>query len=51
MLGTHMHWADDELTSYVSVELEADDGTNVHVKSLGIKEARLTTDKKMGFVS
>jgi len=50
MLGTHMHWCDNELTSYVSAELEADDGNNIHVKSFGIKEARLSIDKKMGFI-
>lgn len=46
LLGTHMHWCDGELTSYIPLKLEADDGTAIYVKSLGIKSARLANDKK-----
>lgn len=44
-LGTHMHWAKDGLTSYIPSSLEAQDGTQITIKSMGIKEARLSTDK------
>lgn len=50
MLGTHMHWAHNELTSYISVGLEDDSGISVGIKAMGIKRARLSIDKKHHFV-
>lgn len=48
LLGTHMHWAEDELTSYIPVSLEAEDGCCVTVRSLGISKAILKSDKERG---
>lgn len=48
LLGTHMHWAKEELTSYIPLALEAEDGCCVTVKSMGIKQAMLKSDKERG---
>lgn len=45
LLGTHMHWADGELTSYISVELEDESGLSVGIKAMGIKKAILQSDQ------
>lgn len=50
MLGTHMHWAEDELTSYISVGLEANDGTEVKLKAMGLKDVQLHTDRQQGLL-
>jgi len=41
MLGTHMHWAKDELTSYIPIELESEDGCNLKIKSMGLGEVQI----------
>lgn len=50
MLGTHMHWADNELTSYIPVGLEANDGSEINLKAMGIKKAKLQTDRRYGLL-
>lgn len=40
-LGTHMHWAADELTSYIPMKLVANTGTNILVKSMSINKFKL----------
>jgi len=47
LLGTHMHWAKDELTSYIPLSLESGDGS-VSVKSMGVSDVRLKSDKERG---
>ena len=48
MLGTHMHWAENELTSYIPVGLEANDGTEVSLKAMGLRKVVLATDQQQG---
>jgi glycosyltransferase involved in cell wall biosynthesis len=36
MLGTHMHWTESELTSYIPIELQSEDGCNLKIKSMGL---------------
>lgn len=48
MLGTHMHWAGGELTSYIPVSLEASDSIKVDLKAMGLKTVILSTDKQQG---
>ena len=50
ILGTHMHWQKDELTSYINFQIESDDGLKVEVKAMGLKEMQLSTDKDQGFI-
>lgn len=50
MLGTHMHWAKNELTSYISLGLEADDGTEVKLKAMGLGKVKITTDHQQGLL-
>lgn len=60
MLGTHMHWGQDpeyggsetknELTSYISLQLEDDSGVSVGIKSMGIEKARLSVDRYQHFI-
>jgi len=51
LLGTHMHWAPGELTSYISIGLEDDEsGTTVQLKAMGIDKSRFRNDKDRGFI-
>lgn len=45
MLGTHMHWADEELTSYIPTELESEDGFNLKIKSIGISKLEIRNEE------
>lgn len=45
MLGTHMHWAKNELTSYISIGLEDDSGTSIDIQAMGIKNSKFSTDQ------
>lgn len=45
MLGTHMHWGKDELTSYIPMELESHNKDKIYIQSMGIKKARITSDR------
>lgn len=38
MLGTHMHWAEDELTSYIPIELQSEDDYSLKIKSMGLSD-------------
>ncbi len=49
MLGTHMHWAPNELTSYISLGLSSA-GMRLEMKAMGIQKARFTTDKLQHFI-
>lgn len=40
LLGTHMHWAKGELTSYISIGLENDIGQEITIQAMGIERAR-----------
>lgn len=51
LLGTHMHWAEDELTSYISIALEDQAGYEVKLKAMGIEKIRLHHDADMGIIS
>lgn len=51
LLGTHMHWAKDELTSYISLDLESPDGMPLRIRAMGVGRMRLTTDHRQGIVS
>jgi len=47
LYGTHMHWCDDELTSYIPVGLESD-GLSIQLKSMGLEKVELATDSNQG---
>lgn len=48
MLGTHMHWAPNELTSYISIGLESNDGIEIDLKAMGLKKVIMSTDEQQG---
>jgi hypothetical protein len=48
MLGTHMHWSDKELTSYIPTSLEANDGLEVNLRATGVSKVALRTDREQG---
>jgi len=39
LLGTHMHWAEDELTTYIPIVLESD--IKISIKSIGVRNIDL----------
>ena len=45
LLGTHMHWSKDELTSYIPITLSANDGSTIILKSMGLSNVKLAMDK------
>lgn len=49
LYSTHMHWADGELTSYISMGLSSGD-LNIDIKAMGVSKAVLTTDKDQNFI-
>lgn len=51
LLGTHMHWAKDELTSYIPMSIVSDDLQEVNLKAMGIKRAVLSIDKQLGIIN
>jgi hypothetical protein len=50
LLGTHMHWAEGELTSYIPIELESQDKINITIKAVTIQQAALRTDKNTPYI-
>lgn len=62
MLGTHMHWClraekigdekifHPEITSYISMGLDAGDGCPIHLKAMGIGKTKIASDHRSGFV-
>lgn len=50
LLGTHMHWADQELTSYIPMSIVSDDGQEVKIRAMGISNVKLTTDQSRGIL-
>jgi len=51
LLGTHMHWSDGELTSYISIALDNEVGTSVQLRAMGIEKMKLSTDRDRGFIN
>lgn len=49
MLGTHMHWAPNELTSYIPISMSSGD-VKLDIKAMGIKKAKFSTDKSQHFI-
>lgn len=45
LLGTHMHWAPGELTSYIPMGLEDGSGTSIQLKAMGISKMKVSSDK------
>lgn len=45
LLGTHMHWAPGELTSYIPISVESDDGCGIVIKAVGIENAMIEGDR------
>jgi glycosyltransferase involved in cell wall biosynthesis len=41
MLGTHMHWAEEGMTSYIPIELESNDGCNLKIKAMGLNKVKI----------
>lgn len=62
LLGTHMHWClrteklgqetfyKPEITSYISIGLDAGDDCPIQLKAMGIGKVRLGVDRQRGFV-
>ncbi len=51
LLGTHMHWSSNELTSYISIGLEDQSGIEVNLRAMGIEKVRLYHDKEHGIIT
>jgi len=49
VLGTHMHWAPDELTSYISIGLSSGN-VDLEMRALGIKKSKFSTDRSQHFI-
>ena len=45
-----MHWAKDELTSYISLGLEADTNMSVVLKAMGVSKIKIETDHQQGLL-
>lgn len=45
LLGTHMHWAKHEMTSYIPVNMSDDEGNEIKIRSAGLVKARFNNDK------
>lgn len=62
VLGTHFHWSTEqvpsvrgfdsvpELTSYINVSLESQDGLDVHLKAMGVGKVKFATDRNQGLL-
>lgn len=62
VLGTHFHWNNEqvlsvrgmdevpELTSYINVSLDSNDGLKVHLKAMGVNKVKLRTDRQHGLL-
>jgi hypothetical protein len=51
LLGTHMHWAENELTSYIPMSIVSDDLQEVRIKAMGLSQVVLATDKQHGILN
>lgn len=51
LLGTHMHWADKELTSYIPISIVSDDEQEVRIKAMGLTKVVLAADKQRGILN
>lgn len=51
LLGTHMHWAEKELTSYIPMSLVSDDEQEVKIRAMGLSKVVLTADKQRGILN
>lgn len=46
LLGTHMHWAENELTSYIPVSIRNDLERGADIKAMGISRAKFKFDEE-----
>lgn len=51
LLGTHMHWSANELTSYIPMSIVSDDEQEVRIKAMGLGKVILTSDKQRGIIN
>lgn len=51
LLGTHMHWAEDEITSYISIALKDQTDYEIRLKAMGIEKMKLYHDQQLGIIS
>ena len=51
LLGTHMHWAENECTSYISIGLDDGLGTDIKVRAMGFEKVQLFHDESIGIIS
>lgn len=51
LLGTHMHWSKDELTSYISIGLQDRSGIDIRIRAMGVRRMKLANDADMGILS
>ena len=51
LLGTHMHWGNDGLTSYIPITMESEDGQLVKILSMQANIIRQKTDKECGIIN
>lgn len=45
LLGTHMHWNNKEMVSYINMTIGDKMGTKIDIKSMGLIDLRLETDR------
>lgn len=48
LLGTHMHWAKNEMTSYIPTTMEDENGRIIQIRAAGIINAKFRNDKSRG---
>lgn len=48
LLGTHMHWSMNGMTSYISISMEDDQGSDIIIRAMGIKKAKILGDEAVG---
>lgn len=46
LLGTHMHWSKDEMTSYIPVSMQDDLGNKIEIRAAGVGSFKLDRDIK-----
>lgn len=51
LLGTHMHWSDKELTSYIPISIVSDDEQEVKIKAMGLTKVILAADQQRGILN
>jgi GT2 family glycosyltransferase len=51
LLGTHMHWSNNELTSYIPMSLASNDAQEIKLKSVGVSKVVLSVDRQHGLLN